>query len=186
LASDYRPSAVDGLPCRVSGDWAVEKLAYLSKYMAIFNIGMKNRWQRVYLDLLAGPGRCVVRETNQEFEGSPLRALACEQPFTQTFFVESNERLAAALQHRVAGRGEVRCGDANDPRVIQDARDLLGHGRLGLAFVDNLGLDVALDSLRELSAERKLDLIITFQVGDLKRNVRDVLVGTDCGTSRAM
>ena len=70
--SEYRPSIVDGLPARVSGPWAQEKLAYLSKYMSIFNVGMKNKWRRVYLDLLAGPGRCVEDDSGIEFDGPHL------------------------------------------------------------------------------------------------------------------
>ena len=54
--SEYRTSPADGLPARVSGAWAREKLEYLTKYMSIFNVGMKNKWERVYLDLLAGQG----------------------------------------------------------------------------------------------------------------------------------
>jgi hypothetical protein len=44
--------------------------------MKIFSQGMKRRWpHRVYVDLLAGPGRRVDRDTGEEFDGSPLLAL---------------------------------------------------------------------------------------------------------------
>jgi len=74
--SRYRPSTIDGLPARISGQWAKEKLKYLDKYMHLFNVGMKNRWHnRVFLDLLAGCGKCVDEDTGEEFDGSPLRAI---------------------------------------------------------------------------------------------------------------
>jgi hypothetical protein len=73
--SEHLPSREDGLPARVSGAWAQEKLAYLRKCKTIFN-GGKNQWEPVYLDLLAGPGRCVVTQTLEEFAGSPLLARA--------------------------------------------------------------------------------------------------------------
>jgi three-Cys-motif partner protein len=50
---------------------------------------------------------------------------------------------------------------------------------LGLAFVDNLGLDVPLATLEGLSADRNVDLMITFQVGDLTRNIPNVLGGRE-------
>lgn len=170
---------VDGLPARVSGSWAQEKLAYLRKYMYVFNVSMKDKWQRTYMDLLAGAGRCVENSSGEEFEGSPLLALSCEQPFTEAIFVESDPGLAAALTTRTAGRASVIADDCNRPAVIQTLRATLGYGRLGLAFVDNLGLDVPLDTLRALTANRKVDLCITFQTGDLRRNLDRALDGQD-------
>lgn len=45
-------------------------------------------------------------------------------------------------------------GDCNDPRVIDLLRAHLGYGRLGLAFVANLGMDVTLDTLTALTNGR--------------------------------
>lgn len=178
--SRYQPSVVDGLPARLSGAWAREKLKYLDKYMHLFSVGMKNRWNRVYLDLLAGPGRCVEKDTNEEFDGSPLRALACHEPFTRVMLVEGDPKLASALRTRVAGRAEVLDRDCNEPGVIARLRDAVpSRGTLGLAFIDNLGLDVPLATIQQLTDERKIDLFIVFQTQDLKRNLSDVLDGTD-------
>jgi three-Cys-motif partner protein len=178
--SRYRPSAIDGLPARVSGQWAKEKLKYLDKYMHLFSVGMKNRWQnRVFLDLLAGCGRCIDEDTGEEFEGSPLRAVQCEEPFTRVICVESDPGLADALEQRTTDKAQVIRDDCNDPRVIEQLRASLGYGILGLAFVDNLGLDVPLATIAALTEGRLLDLFIVFQIGDIKRNIRDVLAGRD-------
>jgi three-Cys-motif partner protein len=178
--SQYRPSVVDGLPARVSGDWAREKLTYLSKYMSIFNVGMKNKWRRVYLDLLAGPGRCI-DDAGLEFDGSPVLAINSREPFSDVVLVEGQSDLATALRQRVGGRATVISGNCNDPEVIGELRKSLGHGTLGLAFVDNLGLDVGLETLRALSdgPDVKVDFCITFHLGDLKRNLRGALAGVD-------
>jgi three-Cys-motif partner protein len=177
--SEYRAFKDDGLPARVSGAWAREKLAYLAKYMSIFNGGMKNKWDRVYLDLMAGPGRCVEDDTGAGFDGSPLLAVNQKVPFTEIVLVEGEPILAAALRRRVQSNALVVGADCNDPAVIEQLRDRLGSGRLGLAFADNLGLDVTLATLRSLTEDRKIDLCITFQVGDLKRNLRRALTGAD-------
>jgi three-Cys-motif partner protein len=177
--SEYRTSKEDGLPSRVSGPWAREKLEYLAKYMSIFNVGMRNKWDRVFLDLLAGPGRCVESDAGDEFDGSPLLAVRQKVRFSEIVVVEGDRSLAAALRQRVNASAQVIEGDCNDPLVIRQLRDRLGHGRLGLAFADNLGLDVTLGTLRSLSENRKLDLCITFQLGDLKRNLHRALTGSD-------
>ena len=178
--SRYRPSAVDGLPARISGQWAKEKLKYLDKYMHLFNVGMKNRWHnRVFFDLLAGCGKCVDEDTGEEFDGSPLRAVQCDEPFTQVICVESDPGLADALEQRTTGKAVVIRDDCNSPKVIEQLRASLGYGILGLAFVDNLGLDVPLSTIAALTESRLLDLFIVFQIGDIKRNIRDVLAGRD-------
>jgi len=67
----------DGLPVRDSGIWAKEKLYYLEHYLDIFSVGMHKRWngKLYYVDLFAGPGRCLISGTKEEFDGSLLIAL---------------------------------------------------------------------------------------------------------------
>jgi three-Cys-motif partner protein len=177
--SRYLP-AVDGLPARVSGTWAEEKLVYLDKYMDIFNTGMKGRWQnRVYLDVMAGSGRCVTEE-GREFSGSPLLALDTKTPFSKVVLVEESSELEAALKARVAthsrrGTVEILRGDCNDKAVIAALRSFVATDALALAFVDMLGLDVRLETLAQLTGHRRIDLVITFQIGDINRNVGNAL-----------
>lgn len=178
MTSQYRPSQRDGLPARVSGDWTREKLYYVSRYMHIFSQGMKRRWAaRVYIDLLAGPGICV--DDVGEFDGSPLLAVQCEEPFTRVILVERESGLCAVLEQRVGNRAIVIPDDCNRPAVIDRVRQEFDARTLGLAFVDNLGLDVPFSTLERLTRDRRIDLIITFQIGDLTRNLEDVLSGLD-------
>lgn len=173
---DYPPSSIDGLPCRRSGAWAREKLRYLEKYMTIVNTSMKGKWGgRAYIDLLAGPGRC--KDSEGEFDGSPMVALNQETPFTAHVFVEGHPRLARALRTRVAGRGAVVEGDCNMRDVIEALRMPFTGKVLGLAFIDNLGMDVTFDSIAALTRGLPIDLCITFQTGDLQRNVSLALAG---------
>ena len=171
--TDYSLSNLDGLPVRSSGGYAQEKLTYVAKYQDIFANGMKNRWpDRTYVDLMAGPGRCVDRDSGEEFEGSPMRSLAV--PFTHRIFVENDLVLVDALRRRVGDGPVVIAGDCNAAPILARVRREMPAG-LGLAFVDNLGLDVPLATLEALTADRSIDLMITFQVSDLTRNVSNVL-----------
>jgi three-Cys-motif partner protein len=93
--------ASEGLPARVSGSWIETKHHYLDRYCGIFSKGMKNRWpKRVFIDVMAGPGLCKIRDTGSELDGSPLIAL--NHPFTDFVFVESDPSLCEALKKRVA------------------------------------------------------------------------------------
>src|ERR1019366_8088582 len=129
-------SKVDGLPVRDSGPWASEKLYYVPRYMSIFNGGMKNLWaQRGYVDLMAGPGRGVDRETSDEFDGSPLLALQCDPPFTKAVFVDDDPENTAALISRTesqASRCTVLTGDCNAPATIAEVRRIIGSKTLTL------------------------------------------------------
>jgi len=167
-------SGQDGLPVRDSGQWAKEKLYYVGRYMSIFNGGMKNMWpRRGYIDLMAGPGRCIERETGEEFHGSPLLALKSQPPFAQAVFVESDPTSAAALTSRTtneSARRSVLTSDCNAPSTIAQIRQAIAPRMLSLCFVDNLGLNVTFDTIRNLvDGNRPIDLMFTFQVNDLTR-----------------
>jgi three-Cys-motif partner protein len=169
--------ARDGLPARRSGEWAHEKLFIVERYMNIFTTGQKNKWpRRAYVDLMAGPGLCVLRDTREEFLGSPLLALSTKTPFTHAVFVELDPELRAALAQRSVATAfrpspTIFEGNCNAAPVVDAIRQAVPSDALALAFVDMLGLDVWLSTLERLTEGRRMDLLITFQVQDLTRNV---------------
>src|SRR5712671_3400656 len=103
--SPYLPAS-DGLPARKSGDWANRKHHYLRNYCGITTKSMRNKWRLVYLDVMAGPGLCKIKESGEEFHGSPLVAL--EHEFSEYILIEGEPNLAAALQQRVAKHPKAR------------------------------------------------------------------------------
>lgn len=169
-------TASDGGPARDSGEWAQEKLWYVARYMGTFNTGQKFNWpERAYVDLMAGPGVCVVPGTAVEFDGSPLLALRCRTPFTKAIFVDISERNCWALTLRSSMpdcRPEpiVIPGDCNDPKIIARIRAEVTPRALGFCFIDLLGLDVAFSTIRDLTRNRRIDLVVTFPELDVTRN----------------
>ena len=157
----------DGLIARASGAWAKEKLYYLERYLDIVSVGMKKKWagKLFYVDLFAGPGKCWIRETNEEIDGSPLIALKFN--FAKYFFVESDEKCYQALAARVKVRApekdvETIHGDCND--VIEKIE--LPSSSLGVAFVDPTGVSqLAFETIGRLALNRKVDLIVNFPEG---------------------
>ncbi len=94
-------SKIDGLAVRPSGPWIERKFFYLTRYADIFTRGMGKKWGQdglTYIDLFAGPGRCLIESNGQERDGSPLIALNYE--FSKYILVESDPNNLAALRQR--------------------------------------------------------------------------------------
>jgi len=171
--------ASDGLPARESGEWASDKLFYVARYMDILTGSMKSRWaRRVYVDLMSGPGVCLVRGTRREFDGSPILALKTPTPFTDVILVEQDPVLGDALARRVVAPGlrpppVIIRDDCNRQSVLDEILARIGSDALALAFVDLLGMNVTMATLRALTAKQSpVDLIITFPEMDVTRNWR--------------
>ncbi len=50
-------STNDGLPVRISGEWSKRNHHYLKNYFGITTASMRKKFNLVYLDVMAGPGR---------------------------------------------------------------------------------------------------------------------------------
>jgi three-Cys-motif partner protein len=124
-------------------------------------------------------------DRSEEFSGSPIRALESDPPFSQVLLVEQSPKLLEALRVRTepwANRRQILSGDCNDLAVITKIRERTPASHLALVFVDNLGLDVTFETLKSLTSDRHMDLVITLQVSDLVRNTGQVLSGTQDAT----
>lgn len=165
-------SNVDGLIVRPSGPWIDRKYFYLKRYADIFTKGMGKKWNRdlTYIDLFAGPGRCLIESSGQERDGSPLIALNYQ--FSKFIFIESDKDNMVALRQRCKkspkfpqiGFLEGECHE-----VIQRVQP----SGLSLAFIDPTDIDIPFDMLATLSRGRQMDLLLNIQFGmDLKRNFK--------------
>ena len=160
------PPASDGLPARKSGDWAKRKHHYLRNYCGITTVGMRNKPLRlVYLDVMAGPGLCKVKETGEEFPGSPLVAL--EHDFSEYIFIEDNPGLADALKQRVARHPKarrVKVIPENWIYVLDSGRLKFDASTLVVAFVDPTGISqTPMAAMVKLATNSKIDLLVTIQ-----------------------
>lgn len=170
-------STVDGLPIRSSGYWIRKKHFYLRRYMDIFTKSMKSKWSLTYLDLFAGPGRCLIESSGQEEEGSPLIALNYE--FDHYVFVEKSSEDLEALKSRCKkspkySKIEFIQDDCNQAASKITLKDLT------LAFIDPTGIDIHFDTIKTLARNKKVDLLINIQFGmDIKRNFKRYLSAGD-------
>jgi len=170
-------SKIDQLPVRPSGIWINRKHYYLREYAKIFTTGMKYKWsgRLTFVDLFAGPGRCLIERTGALEDGSPLIAL--QYDFNKYIFVEETPVLMDALKKR--------CGHASQRTSItyiqKDANTSINEiireipsKNLSLAFIDPTDIDIHFDTIRALSqVNNGVDLLINIQDGmDLKRNFK--------------
>ena len=172
----------DGHAALIIGAWAKEKLFYVQRYCDIFNAGMRSIWPvRTFVDLFAGTGRCKVEETGEEIDGSALIALRSKVPFTHCFFNDINPAAIDSLRSRTGGftKVDVRLFNKDCNEVIDDLREALPPSSLDFCFVDPLNWEVSFESIRALTADRRMDLAITFHSGNMKRVMRDPPVELD-------
>ena len=162
----------DGKFARVIGPWAREKLHYIQRYCDTFNTAMKDKWgKRTYIDLFCGPGLCADEVTGEEFDGSPLIALKCGKPFTHYFFNDKDKRAINALRARAVSLSTNNINyfseDCND--VIEHLLEQLPESSLDFCFIDPTNWQIKFDSIRKLTKGRRMDIVITFHTGEMKR-----------------
>jgi three-Cys-motif partner protein len=169
----------DGLLMRESGFWVAEKLDYLKRYIDVFETSMRRKWsRRHYIDLFAGPGKCVCRKTGMVYLGSPLLALETKYPFTDYLFVDCDSDSVAALQCRCGvsplySHIRFMVGDANHVarEIVERIR---GVPSLNLAFLDPDGLELQWETVATLAQIERLDLIIHYSQMGLNRAMPNV------------
>ena len=158
----------DGLPVRVVGPWVERKVHYVDRAADIFARGMGNMWRLAYVELFAGPGRSWDRGHRAFLDGSAIRAL--EKPFREYVYVDIDPAATAALAERVRRRGgsaSIFTGDCNE--VIDYVRACLPDPGLTLAFIDPTSWQVRFDTIERLVEDRRVDLLMTFTAGFMKR-----------------
>jgi three-Cys-motif partner protein len=171
----------DGLPVRISGPWVREKLFFVKQYIDTFEIAMRQKpWRkRIYIDLFAGPGKCLIKGTQEYLLGSPLLAVTTQYPFTDYFFVDSDDANINVLRKRIEPVSSAKCftGDANltvDNIVTLisriDAEFIKGAwSSLNLAFLDPEGLELDWNTIATLAKLKKMDLIIHYSQHGINR-----------------
>jgi len=150
------------------GRHAKEKLNWLNRYLTTFNIGMKNLWtDRIYIDLLSGPGKCLIG--GKEEDGSPLLAFKCKTPFTQYFFNDINPECIESIKNRIGDDSRVAYLNLDCNEAVGKIIPQLPPFSLGFCFIDPYNCEIEFDSIRKLTEGRRIDLIITFHLGNMRR-----------------
>ncbi|MEI7821242.1 MAG: three-Cys-motif partner protein TcmP [Verrucomicrobiota bacterium] len=155
----------DGLPARISGQWARRKHHYLRNYCGITTKSMKSKFRLVYLDAMSGPGLCIEEKSKEEFPGSPFVALDFD--FSAYYFIEGDKTLFAALDKRLEGhpkRSQMKFINENWIDVAESGRLEFDSSTLVVAFIDPTGIaDIPMKAMHKLMENPRIDLLVTIQ-----------------------
>ena len=180
-------SVTDGLPARCVGAWARDKIYFLNQYFGIFGNGMKNRWEGKldYFEICSGPGRCVLRETAREIDGTAL-AVFHNPHFKHyhgaTFFDISSDVVTTLNQrfdnHGARGKASAFVADYNDSENLALAAARRSAGGLNLVFIDPTDCGVPFATVAALANSlRNVDFIINVALGtDATRNIKPAIL----------
>lgn len=83
---------------REVGEWAKDKHFYFEKYLKAFLVATKRAKKKYYIDMFAGPGECIIRDSSEIIPGSPRIALSAEGRFDGYFFIELDEPYCQELE----------------------------------------------------------------------------------------
>ncbi len=180
-------SVTDGLPARCVGSWARDKIYFLNQYVGIFGNGMKNRWQGKldYFEICSGPGRCILRESACEIDGTALAVLH-NPHFTHyhgaTFFDISPD-VVKTLNQRFDNRNALEkasafVADYNDSENLATVACKRSAGGLNLVFIDPTDCGIPFATVDALAKSLgSVDFIINVASGtDATRNIKPAVL----------
>ena len=175
----------DGLITSEVGEWAEEKYQLVRCYADIFSRAMSGKWPSlVYLDLFAGSGRAILKDSRRVLASSALLVLDLPKPFSTFIFSELDPKKTAALQKRVECRAEqdIRVLEGNTNEQVSQIVALMPHGSLTFCFADPYKLEnLRFDTIREIVGSRKADFLVLLPSGmDANRNEANYIkLGSD-------
>lgn len=158
------------------GRWSELKLEIVEKYGVAYTTAFAGKGRglkKYYIDAFSGAGVHLSKETGQEIEGSPARALKVDPPFDHFYFIDMNPDKTAYLR--------TICGSRNDVDVItDDASNCLTQRLLpaiqyekfnrALCLLDPYGLHLDWEVMRQAGLSRAVDMFLNFPVMDMNRN----------------
>jgi three-Cys-motif partner protein len=146
--------ADDGYYARPNQEYAEQKLDFFKNFCPPALKVTQRKFQRIFVDLFAGPGRNVDKASGRNFESAALRVLQMTAPneprlaFTHAKLINLRPSENGLLERRIERLHEerllrvrdVEClrGDANvvGPRVLRELRASFGRGAYTLVFAD--------------------------------------------------
>jgi three-Cys-motif partner protein len=161
------------------GVWAKDKHFYLRKYIDATRqvragyLPPLGTGGAAFIDLFAGPGRARIQKPVEFIDGSPLIALSHDKaPFSSVVLCDIDDENIDVLdkrteQHRA--RTSIVRGNCNI-KIDEILTHVPKYG-LNVALIDPFGASaLSFETISKLAKRDRMDLIIHFPMGDLKRN----------------
>ena len=168
----------DGNIVQCVGEWAEDKYFFLMHYIEATK-GARQKYSRyknsIFIDLFSGPGKCIVRNSGKEIDGGALRVLNhYDVPFTEYYLIDTSSENIAAFKLIVGNRSEVTFFQKDSNVFISELIELLNSGsKYHVVYADPFGPEaLKFSTIKALSVLQRLDIIIHFPIGPIKRNLK--------------
>lgn len=169
------------------GDWTVEKLERVKKYLEAYALTMKNQFyfRTFYVDAFAGTGyntskqkvelgevdllELAEQDTQKFLEGSARKALQVQPRFNKYVFIEKSphyfEELKQLKKDYPALEADISLlnGDAN--HHIQQFCARMNNKDRAVLFLDPFGMQVSWQTIEAIANTKKIDLWYLFPLG---------------------
>lgn len=183
----------DNLPVQCIGPWAEDKYYFLERYLnASCEARRKfsDKGNAVFIDLFSGPGLCVVKNEQREISSGGLRAAKREEAaFNELYYFDIVTENANSLKKRLnsVSNCSVQNGDANILVKTLVQRLNITPFKYHFAYIDPFGPDgLDFKTIKELAKLKRMDLLIHFPIGAIKRNIPNWIKNKDTILDRFM
>ncbi|WP_234824861.1 three-Cys-motif partner protein TcmP [Cupriavidus necator] len=166
----------DGLPVMKVGAWSEEKHVALSRYIDSARKARAKWGYASFIDLFAGPGRVLNRDSKIISDGGVLSAWRMSQqggaPFNEIFIGDVDTESVFACEKRLVAAGaSVRTLVGSAAKTVDEVLAALPKG-LHFAFLDPFSIEhLDFEIIRKLSSRSNIDILIHFSVMDVQRNI---------------
>jgi three-Cys-motif partner protein len=180
----------DGYPREIVRVWANEKHQRLCRYVDISR-KVRNKFSgpgkpgATYIDLCCGPGRVIVKDTNEVTHGSPMWAwtesVRGGHPFTELYIADAKQKLVDAAHARLTRQGAKVIADHGPAAMtVGPIVKQLDPSALHFAFLDPFNLEsLPFSVLERLASLERMDMLIHVSLMDLQRNLRAYIARED-------
>jgi three-Cys-motif partner protein len=124
---------------------SLEKAYGARRYAEIVGTAMAGKFPALWwVELFAGPGRLLVRDTGKFVDGSPVEALNIRRPFDGYVFADLSLPCVESLRRRVglAPNAHVLAGNANSPELLDRIASIVPRDALVVLYADPEGLEL--------------------------------------------
>ncbi|MDI3328845.1 MAG: three-Cys-motif partner protein TcmP [Alicyclobacillaceae bacterium] len=146
------------------GQWSIDKLAFLERYIPNYLLATKKALERYYIDAFAGRGEWIHRQTGEKVAGSASIVLRYAKEFTKIHLCELEEDRVEDLRRLVAENGAsdkvaIHQGDAN--RLLPFIMKSIHRSAPTFVFLDPSGDHIHWSTIQTLS-KWKTELFILY------------------------
>lgn len=167
----------DGLSVMEVGVWSEDKHALIRRFVDA-SWAARTKWtQRTYVELFCGPGKILVRGSNQIQDGSPIVAWKESArhggAFTDVFIADLAVESVQSCETRLRALGApVNAFQGEAASTVDQVLPHLRQSGLHLMVLDPFSIG-ALDFfiLQKLAKLRQVDIILHLSLMDLQRNI---------------